>query len=211
MDEEVNANSRASGSGQSAGQSSRLCHACLSVLTRQDFQEHKCYPHHDSLKAFLEASRRKCYICSWMLSVLPESYQENLEALAEGMISDNMIATDIQNSVSDSIRASLPRTLGIGKLWLKWGSRVLFTGIQIRRLRPSDDEVMIAIYLNPSYKGYFPFSTRVYDNWLSDFWVKVESNRGFAWQNSLELITHTSITIPAQIFRDSRELTKNRS
>lgn len=211
MDEEANTNRRASGSEQSASQSSRLCHACLSVLTRHDFQEYKCYPHHDSLKAFMEASRKRCYICSWMLSILPESYEESLRALAQGMISDNMIATDTQDSVSDSIRAGLPQILRIGKSWLKWDSRVRFTGMHIRRGRPADDEVMIAIYLNPSYKGYFPLNTRIYDNWLSDFWGKVESSRDFAWQTGLELINHRSIIIPARTFRDGCQLINDSS
>lgn len=191
---------RTSGSGQSASQSSRLCHACLSVLKRKSFHYSRCYPHHVSLQAFIEASRMKCDICSWMLSVLPESDQETLSVLSEGRISNNMIATDSDGSISES-RSRLKDSLQMRQDWLKWDSMVSFTGIQIRCLRGweyhKSAQATLHIYLNPSYQGYFLPSRRVYDGWLRGFWEDMDRRKGCAWRNGLLLITHKCVSIRA--------------
>lgn len=127
MDQGDDANICASGNRQSASQSSHLYHACLSVLTRQSFQKARCYSHHISLKAFMEASRMECYICSWMLSVLPESDQETLRALSEERISNNMVAVGNNVSVSDS-RTMLWQALQADQSGCTWICRTCSPG-----------------------------------------------------------------------------------
>lgn len=82
---------RASGSGQSHSQPYYLCQACLLVLTRVNLVVGKFYSYHTGLKDFVEASRLRRYICSWLFDALPEDDQETLGLLAEGKIPDYLI------------------------------------------------------------------------------------------------------------------------
>lgn len=69
------------GEMHSSSQLSRLCHACQSVLTRDDLQVDKNYPHHISPEAFVEANRMKCYICSHVFTSLGSVLEDIQEIL----------------------------------------------------------------------------------------------------------------------------------
>lgn len=166
---------RASGSGQSRGQPSHLCQACLSVLTRDDLELNKLYPHHKDVKALVEASRMRCYICSWLLVNLPTDAQEGLDLLAEGKMPDDTVVqearpisrftSDTRGGTLDYIQNYTRGKLGEGEFW------VSFTNLKIVKLFRRSPEV--AFCLNPLYDGYIPSTTRVYDTWLSNIWLSV--------------------------------------
>lgn len=80
----------ASGSTQSSGQPSRLCQACLSVLTRDDLELCKNYHHHKNPKSLVEAAHAMCYACSPLFWSLPPDAQRSLEQLAEGRMPDGL-------------------------------------------------------------------------------------------------------------------------
>lgn len=202
MDQGGDANIHASVNRQSASQSSHLCHACRSVLTRQSFQKARCYRHHRSLKAFMQASRMKCYICSWMLSVLPESDQETLRALSEKRILNNMVAIENDVSTSDTSTTSW-QALQMEQSGRTWDWRDSFTGMEMQCLPSSSSvgEVRVLIYLNPSYQGYFPLSTRVYDSWLRDFWSAMDWRMSFVWSRGLVLIADEGTSIHTRTFK----------
>lgn len=193
MADDVAAHIRAPRGGQSAIVLRRLCPACLSVITRQDFERKRCYPHHRSLKRFLEASSMGCYICSWMFEALPISHQEVLMARAEDRISDNMVALDSDDSTSNhraDFRDSLQREQTVWSV--KWGSRVSFTGMVIAQPINVGDEADVSILLHPSYKGYFPPNTTLYDGWLKNFWEDMVKHTESTWDHGLAFISHES-------------------
>lgn len=142
----------------------------------------------------------KCYICSWMLSVLPESDQETLRALSEERISNNMVAIENDVSTSDT-STTLWQALQMKQSGHTWDWRDSITGMEMQCLPSSVGEVRILIYLNPSYQGYFPLSTTVYDSWLRDFWSAMDWRMSFAWTRGLVLIADEGTSIHTITFK----------
>lgn len=169
---------RASDSGQSTSQSSRLCQACLSVFMRDELEVGFDYfPHHSSLDAFIEAAQARCYICSSVFLSLPSDKQESLRLLASGKepnqtsLEKKQLGTGI-NSFSPekhmhSFRDDLEGRLLRGRMRF-----VSFTGMGF--FWPSrDDPVDIRVRLNPLYETYFPPQMAATRDSLRKMWVEV--------------------------------------
>lgn len=158
-----------SGRGQSSSQPTRLCQACLSVLARDDLEVGRDYPHHSTLKAFVEASDMTCYVCSWLLSQIWVKHRNILGQLAEGTTPHHMIVEEGETTdtgASDP-RAELIDRLRIGNEMsgesVSWGS---FTTMRIEAPDIYESCYQISAYLNPSYEGYFPLERGAYDTLL---------------------------------------------
>lgn len=152
----------------------------------------------------------KCYICSRMLSVLPESYQECLRLLAEGRVSDAMTAADRDARVV-SLRTRSRGSQRMNQNILKWDSRISFTGIEIDDGKTSTHELPLALHLNPSYQGHFPLGSAVYDGWLRDFWEHMEQLENSLWRQDIMLLNHEGIAIYEKVFQGATPLTETSS
>lgn len=179
MDTVTNVISPKSGSRQSPTQSTRLCQACLSVLARDDLEVERNYPHHGTLRAFVEASDMRCYVCSWVLSPLPENGQSILRLLAKGTNPHHMI---VEEGKTTDPGASDPRAKLIDRLRKIIGARgesvswVSFTTMRIEAPTDFEGYRKISAYLNPSYEGYFPLDWVFYDDFLKDYWIRLSIN-----------------------------------
>lgn len=191
MDKMAGGISPKSDSGQSASQP-RLCQACLSVLARDDCEARRSYPHHSTLRAFIEAaSNIRCYVCSWLLSHLDEDEQIVLRRLAEGITADDMIVEEDENTdtgVSDPRAELLDCVRDVIGTWDESVSGVSFTAMRIGALDDSEGCRKISVYLSPSYEGYFPLDTGVYDNLLKKYWKSLAVDR--VWDNKLIITSH---------------------
>lgn len=191
MEHTTDKNSPTSGSGQSTSQPSRLCQACLSVLKRDGLELETYYPHHSTLRAFIEASKIRCYVCSWILSQVPENDQRILERLAQGKAPDYMTVEEDENTdtgVSDpraKLRDCLRDRFGAWDESVSWDS---FTAMEIRPWVGSQDCRRISVYLNPSHEGYFPLDTRVHDTFLSNYWKALAFK--CVWRDKLFVASH---------------------
>lgn len=180
-----------SGSGPSPSQPTRLCQACLYVLERDNLEVQKNYPHHNTLRAFVEASNMRCYVCSWLLSQVWEDSRNILGQLAEGIIPHQMIVEEGETTdtgASDP-RAELINRLrninGEGSESVSW---VSFTTMRIEALAESEGCCKISAYLNPSYEGYFPLDGGLYDTLLKDYWIKLSVKS--VWTNKLIITSY---------------------
>lgn len=160
---------------------SRLCQACLSVLTRDDLEIAKLYAHHIDLKGFVEASRMKCYICSWVFAGLSQDVQEALRLLAEGKIPANVITHKVEPGIG---RKSDHRTRLRNYLedyWVEGGgvgpgndlSWLSLIGMKIQPSSAGQPHMEILVLLNPFYEVYFPLTTTVDDEWICNLWKTV--------------------------------------
>lgn len=192
-------NSPKPGCGQSAGQSSRLCQACLSVLEQDGLNLGIFYPHHSTMRDFIKASNTRCYVCSDLLSRFQKLWPQLMvifEQLAEGEALDRIFVgkdADKIRSVSDS-RAELRSCLrDVIETWDESVSFVSFTVMRIKARVGSEDYRRVSVYLNPSHEGYFPLDTGVYDNFLWDYWRFLATRE--LWHDRLLLTSHEGISI----------------
>lgn len=201
MDKVTGEISPKSGSGQSATKPSRLCQACLSVLGRDGCELNKSYPHHSTLRAFIEAaSNMRCYVCSWLLSQVHEDDQSILRRLAEGITPDHVIVEEDESTdtgVSDSRAELLDDVRNAIGTWSNSISRVSFTVIRIGILVIPNRYRSISVYLSSSYEGYFPLNTGVSDSSSKKCWQKLALNG--VWVNKLIITSQEgkSILTPA--------------
>lgn len=193
-------NSPKSDCGQSASQPSRLCQACLSVLERDGLELGTCYPHHSTMRGFVEASNTRCYVCSYLLSRLqrhwPQSLRVILEQLAEGEALDRIFVEEDEDIISGVSypRADLRSCLrDVIETWDESVSWVSFTVMRIEARVGSEDYRRVSVYLNPSHEGYFPLDTGVYDNLLWDYWRFLATR--MPWTDRLLLTSHEGISI----------------
>lgn len=139
-------------------QASHLCQACLSALTMHDLEGGRTYPHHSSLRSFLDACQRRCYICSPFLLDIPEEYHRILQLLAEGKLPE---PTDESNSISTD--EDFPSAIG----YRRWKSSirkdelVSLSGLRIER-RPGNI-MEIVLCLNPDYDEALPAGIKLYE------------------------------------------------
>lgn len=173
---------RAAHSGQSPRQLSRLCQACLSVLTSENLELREVYSHHNDLKGFVVASRMRCYICSWLFAALSQDSQERLGLLAEGRLPGDMVVrganlidgrdfSDERAKLSDFIQKNVTPSMRKKPSEDETGASFTVMEIEPRPWIPKT----ISVLLNPSYEGYFPLLIPVYDGWLRELWETVTS------------------------------------
>lgn len=182
-----NEDSCASGSSQSSSQPPHLCQACLSVLERDNLELKKVYPHHPSVKAFIEACSMKCFICSNLLSKLDIDDQENLMLLAEGKVPDRKIAnkmirhwedlSEFREKYSDPVE----RDSRFRKNYGEPSSWISFTMMDLTHWWPkSRGPHNIQIQLNPMYEAYHPPHLSAYRSSLKTLWRTVQMD----WTNN---------------------------
>lgn len=190
MDEATDETSRASSSSQSFGQTPHLCEACLSVLARDNLELTRYYPHHSNLEAFIEAYHTRCYVCSYLFSLLKDvGDQENLELLARGKPPDEKIInkhrvvsvhlTDFRENHPDPVQ----RAARFREHYDQPTSFVSFTMMRLRRwdswgpLDPNNPRDaaywQIQALLNPMYEAYIPPPLTAYRSSLRDLWKNV--------------------------------------
>lgn len=185
-----------SGSGQTPSQPTRLCQACLSVLTRDDLEVGKDYPHHSTLRALVEASNTRCYVCSWLLSQLWEYDQNVLRQLAEGRTPHHMI---VEEDGTTNTGASDQRTELIDHLRDAIGKRgesvscISFTTMRIEDPFIYETCHKISAHLNPSYEGYFPLDREVYDTLLKNYWQRLSVTR--IWEDHFIITSYEGKSI----------------
>lgn len=185
-----------SGSGQSPSQSTRLCQACLFVLAQDNLEVRKNYRHHSTLRAFVEASNMRCYVCSWLLSQVHEDDRSVLVQLAEGIIPHHMIVEEGKTTDTD---ASDPRAELIDRLryfneeeseGVSW---VSFTTMRIEAPTDCEGCYKISAYLNPSYEGCFSLDRGVHDTLLKNYWIARSVNR--VWSEKLVITSYEGKSI----------------
>lgn len=166
--------SPALGSTQSSGQPSHICHACLSVLTRDGLELMIVYRHHRDSKSFVEAAHAGCHICSPLLSSLPSDEQRGLEKLAEGKIPYEL-ATPKRDKIScedsgpgDSTSPIQVRSARDGRGYYDQGSSV--TKMWLRMSSRDSNYKQICIKLSPFGEVDFPPHMTVYRSRLRDMW-----------------------------------------
>lgn len=164
MVESVNATPRLPEQTAVDSQPSHLCHACVSVLTMDELEVDRIYPHHRSLRSFLDAHQMKCYICSHLLHLFSEHEHKALQLLAEGKMPE---PTHGDSDCSSSDDCSLSSTQEFmdemeysWRLHARGGSYVSLTGILIHI---DEDMMEISIRLNPAYDEAFPAGIKLYE------------------------------------------------
>lgn len=163
MKEPINATPRLPEQTSVDSQPSHFCQACLSALTMDELEVGKTYPHHRSLRSFLDAHQMKCYICSHLLHFISEHEHKALQLLAEGKMPEPTY-DDSDSSLSD--HSSLPSTHetmdGLEHLWrfACGGSYVSLTGLGIHSF---GDTMEIKIRLNPAYDEALPAGIKLYE------------------------------------------------
>lgn len=167
----------ASGSSQSFSQPPHLCQACLSVLERDNLELKKVYPHHLSVKAFIEACYTGCFICSNLLSKLDIDDQENLMLLAEEKVPDRKIAnkmirhwvdvSEFREKYSDPVErdARFRKNYGEPTSWIS------FTMMNLTQWLGYFN---IQIQLNPMYEAYHPSHLSACRSSLKTLWKTVQ-------------------------------------
>lgn len=202
MDTVTGETSPESGSEQPSSQPTRLCQACLSVLARDNLEVERDYPHHSTLRAFVEASNTKCYVCSWLLSQVWEDYRNTLGQLAEGITPHYMIVEEGEttDTGASDLRAELIYQLRKVNAFQKVNetsgesvSWVSFTTMRIEAPASYESCCKISAYLNPSYEGYFPLDREIYNRLLRDYWLRLAINS--VWTNKLIITSYEGESI----------------
>lgn len=158
-----------------SSQPSRLCHACQSVLTRDDLEAHKKYTHHSSLDAFIEANRMNCYVCSHVFrspGSKPEDIQEILRQAAEGKTPDVVAKDETQSTDYNTSNPRVDFRHWISTFEEGREPRVSFTDLEIEYHGGRGYYLKFCIALNPFYEGFLPPNTESYDTLLSAMWHK---------------------------------------
>lgn len=188
-------------SGQSPSQSTRLCQACLSVLAQDDLEVERDYPHHSTLKAFVEASDMRCYVCSWLLSQVHEDDQSILRQLAEGIVPHHWPKIVEKGETTDTgapdpraeLKDRLRKVIGTSGETVSW---VSFMTMRIEAPADSEGGCKISAYLNPSYEGYFPLHGRIHDILLKNYWIVLSINS--VWEDKLIITSYKGKSILTQ-------------
>lgn len=176
MEEPINATPRLPEQTSVDRQPSHLCQACLSALTMDELEVGRTYPHHRSLRSFLDAHQMGCYICSRLLHRISEHEHNSLQLLAEGKMPE---PTDGDSDCSPSDDNSLPSTREImDEIEHEWrheahgGSYVSLTGLRIYN---NDDLMQVAIRLNPAYDEALPAGVKMYEA-IPSIWKDVSDS-----------------------------------
>lgn len=161
MEETANATPHVSEETSLDNQPSYLCQACVSALTMDELEVGRTYPHHGSLRSFLDAHQMGCYICSRLLHRISEHDHYSLQLLAEGKMPESAHG-DPDCSPSDrrflrSTRRTRNRIERGWRLRDYGGSFVSLTGLRI------DDLMEIEICLNPAYDGALSAGKKLYE------------------------------------------------
>lgn len=181
------------GSRQSPSHSTRLCPACLSVLARDDLEVDRNYPHHDTLRAFVEASDMRCYVCSWLVSKLCEHAQSILRRLAKGTNPHHLIVEEGETTdtgASDRRVRATDHLRDVNELCAQTVPWVSFTTMRIEPAFGGSCYKILALH-NPSYKGYFLLDAEDYDFFRKDYLGEFSS----VWRERLIIISYEGISI----------------
>lgn len=135
----------------------------------------------------------RCYICSWLFDTLSGDDQRKLGLVAEGKMSEDMIAqgtrcTDPRAKLLNHIRKNI-----VGGRWnedVLWDS---FTGMRIETY--TRNSLSISVRLNPLHEGYFPLTTKLYDCWLSNLWITMTTR--MCSDHDLKIITQQGMFVLA--------------
>lgn len=169
-------NSCASGTSQASSQPPHLCQACLSVLKRDNLELKKVYPHHTSVKAFIEACYTRCLICSNLLSKLDIDDQENLMLLAEGKVPDRKIANKMIRhwvDVSEFREKYSDPAERDARFRKNYGEPTSWISFTMMNLTQWLGYFNIQIQLNPMYEAYHPSHLSAYRSSLKTLWKTV--------------------------------------
>lgn len=161
MEEPANATPHVSEETSLDNQPSHLCQACVSALTMDELEVDRIYPHHRSLRSFLDAHQMGCYICSRLLHRISDHDHYSLQLLAEGKMPEPAHG-DPDCSPSDrrflrSTHRTMNRIERGWRLRAHGGSFVSLTGLRI------DDLMEIEIRLNPAYDGALSAGKKLYE------------------------------------------------
>lgn len=177
MDETTEESSWVEGTGNSLP--SRLCPACLSVVTRSNLEHEKLYPHHSSPKALIEAANMQCYICSWLISCLRVNEYEGikqvagLKQLAENEVPGGLVAAETNFEV-----------LSEDELDSEWNNRmecdeseswISFTDMGLAWALEGNSRKVHA-QLNPSYEHYIPPHLSAFSRPIKVLWMMIQSS-----------------------------------
>lgn len=197
--EPVNATPREPEQTAVDSQPSHLCHACVSALTMDKLEVDRTYPHHRSLRSFLDAHQMKCYICSHLLHLISEHQHKALQLLAEGKMPEPTHEDSDCSSSDDSSLPSMQKTMD--EMEYSWryhargGSYVSLTGL---RVHIDEDTMKIAILLNPAYDEALPAGIKLYEATPS-IWNDVSDSLFYA--NSPLIITAKGPSRPSNRLR----------
>lgn len=179
----------------SPSSSSRLCQACLSVLNTAGLELEEYYPHHYSLKDFIEAAHSGCYICSWLFSALSINEQQNLEQMDQGILPESL-TSEHTPSITDnnSSPAELYLRYGLDDSGLFWFDKstswISFTGMLLR-IPIWTSAVQIHFRLNPKFEQYIPPHARAYASPLVHMWTSVAHHLYELQDSSHSILTGT--------------------
>lgn len=161
MEEPANATPHVSEETSLDNQPSHLCHACVSALTIDELEVDRIYPHHRSLRSFLDAHQMGCYICSRLLHRISEHDYYSLQLLAEGKMPEPAHGDpDCSPSDRRSLRSTRDVMVRIERRWRfrgHGGSFVSLTGLRIY------DLMKIEIRLNPAYDEALSAGKKLYE------------------------------------------------
>lgn len=166
MEEPVNATPRVPEQTSPDSQASHLCQACLSVLTMDELEVGKTYPHHNCLKSFLDAHQMRCYICSPLLGAISEDELKTLrtiQLLVEGKISEPINGDcGLPMTSFESSMYSIREIIGFYCQHSDFtSSSVSLTGL---RVRENDYRILQAVvYLNPAYDEALQTGGKLYE------------------------------------------------
>lgn len=161
----------APGSAQSSSQPSRLCQACLSVLTRDGLEVWGSYDHHRSPKSLVDAARAMCCICSPLFSSLPPDEQRGLVQLAEGRIPDWCEHSGPENSNSPvHVRSAGDAEWPYYDNGTSWGS---ITKMKLKQPFISSKYLQVLVYISEFDEVSFPPHMTVNCSTLEDMWREI--------------------------------------
>lgn len=112
----------------------------------------RTYPHHGSLRSFLDARQMGCYICSRVLHRISEHDHYSLQLLAEGKMPEPAHGDPNCNESDRRFLRSLRRTKnGIERRWRFRAHGESFVSLTGLRTYVHDHLMGIEICLNPAY------------------------------------------------------------